>query len=67
MNEALDELHEKAEMFIGAGDAIAAKQEELDRTKAKFETNTDLMYKYEQEKVEYKNRLDIAESRVIEL
>lgn len=25
MTEALDELHEKAEMFLGAGDAIAAK------------------------------------------
>ena len=67
MTEALDELHEKAGMFMGAEDAIAKAEGELARAKEKLETNTDLMYKYQQESTEYKNRNEVAERELADL
>lgn len=67
LKEAVDELHEKAEMFLGAEDSLARKDEEIAFIKEKLDKNTDLMYLHRTEHEKAKKRLEEAEIRVAEL
>ena len=57
MREALDELQEKSEMFIGAGDSLAKKDDQIEYIQGKLDKNTELMYKYELERNNLEKRL----------
>ena len=67
IQDAHDELHEKSEMFINAGDNLAKKDEELNFIRGQLETNTERMFKNEYENEAHKKRLYEAVFNVREL
>ena len=67
MTDAVDELHERAEMFLGAEDSLNESANKIRTLEAKLRTNTALMYHHEQEKLENINRLEMTKLKIREL
>ena len=67
MSDAVNELHERAEMFLGAEDSLAESAKKIRELEAKLRTNTNLMHFHEGEKLEYINRLEVAKVKIHEL
>lgn len=67
MQEALDTLYEKSEMFNGAEGNLARKDQEINRLQASLKTNTNLMQAYELEKNNLGHRLFEAKEKIKEL
>ena len=67
MSDAVDELHDRAEMFLGAEDSLQASATKIKDLEAKLRINTNLMHYHEGEKLEYINRLEMAKLKINEL
>jgi len=67
MNDAIDELKGKVEMFNGAETTLAAGDLRLNKMEGNLRTNTNLMYAYELEKDRLQVLLTDAENRISKL